>query len=171
MAGQHVRLRVFFDGRVFEAHPLTICNAPPSITNFKDGRGLMLAARVCGDWTSSLNALARSELAEDKLGFLRGTGEQLSEEEPAERTASVMIDGPYGGPAVDFATTCENVLLIAGGSGVTFTLGVLDDLVGRIATERRDSEAGCVMRTRRVRFVWCIRSYGTSLFDSTATND
>lgn len=28
--GQHVRLRVFFDGRLFESHPLTIMCAPPS---------------------------------------------------------------------------------------------------------------------------------------------
>ena len=67
----------------------------------------------------------------------------------------VMLDGPYGGCAIDLGSF-ERVLLVAGGSGVTFTLGLLDDLVGRIAKlGRHNGEI-----TRRVEFAWCVRSFG-----------
>lgn len=73
-----------------------------------------------------------------------------------------MIDGPYGGSSVDFGGM-ENVLLAGGGSGVTFILGVLDDLVGRIMKEREDGARGKGrMKTKRIQFVWCIKQYGGS---------
>jgi ferric-chelate reductase len=67
----------------------------------------------------------------------------------------VTIDGPYGGCSLDLGEY-ENVLLAAGGAGVTFTLGLLDDLVGRIVRHQR----GRGERTRRIEFAWAIRSYG-----------
>lgn len=67
----------------------------------------------------------------------------------------VMLDGPYGGCAIDLGA-CECVLLVSGGSGVTFALGLLDDLVGRcVKLGRRNGEV-----TTRVEFAWCIRSFG-----------
>ncbi|KAG8907768.1 hypothetical protein FRB99_002267 [Tulasnella sp. 403] len=197
IAGQHVRLRVFFKGYLLESHPLSICNAPPSITNFKASNfgkspttkeaslgmrlgegGILLAAKNCGDWSAALNALARSDLPEDKgalMSLLRSTrqsdGEFQSEQTHADveddhlnyAAVNVMIDGPYGGSSVDFAA-CENVVMISGGSGVTFALGLLDDLVGRIANERRDGQrplGQSLTTTRRVLFVWCVKSYGS----------
>ncbi|KAJ7925707.1 hypothetical protein B0H13DRAFT_2654226 [Mycena leptocephala] len=44
------------------------------------------------------------------------------------RCAYLILEGPYGTP---WAGNFERVLLFAGGSGATFTLGVLDELVGR----------------------------------------
>jgi ferredoxin-NADP reductase len=48
------------------------------------------------------------------------------------------------------------VLFLAGGSGVTSTLGQLDDLVGRWV------RGGHVKRdhTRQVEWVWCVRDAG-----------
>lgn len=68
----------------------------------------------------------------------------------------VMIDGPYGGISFDLGRY-EHVLLVAGGAGITFTLGVLDDLVGRIVNGRQGGE-----RTKKVQFAWCVRSFGQS---------
>ena len=53
---------MFFNGRLFESHPLTIANAPPS-TSILGSRSLTLAARVRGDWTRALNAFAQDEQA------------------------------------------------------------------------------------------------------------
>ena len=39
-----------------------------------------------------------------------------------------MIDGPYGGSTID-ASAFETVLFVSGGSGRTFTMGLLDELV------------------------------------------
>ena len=69
----------------------------------------------------------------------------------------VMLDGPYGGPTIDIGQY-ERVLLIAGGSGVTFTLALLDEIVGRITHGgRAGGEA-----TKTIQFVWYIRSWGGS---------
>ena len=67
-----------------------------------------------------------------------------------------MLDGPYGGCSVDLGQY-ESVLLVAGGSGATFTLGLLDDIVARcVKLGRAHGE-----KTRRIEFAWCVRSYGT----------
>jgi hypothetical protein len=51
------------------------------------------------------------------------------------------------------------VLLFAGGSGVTFMLSVLNELVGRcMRVGRRDGE-----KTQRVVWCWCVRSFGGSV--------
>lgn len=118
----------------------------------------MLAARNCGDWSGALNALALSDLPEDQ-GADQAALMHGETDFKVERRVSVMIDGPYGGSSVDFAG-CENVLMISGGSGVTFALGLLDDLVGRIANERRLGKTTGSTRTRKITFVWCVRSFG-----------
>ena len=125
---------------MFQSHPFTIINAPsfvsclPSNTN----TGITLAAKDVGDWTNALNALAKS-------------GEKGTE------CVTVMVDGPYGGLTVDLGEF-EHVLLVAGGTGITFTLSVLDDLVGRIIKLGRSRGE----RTTKIEFVWYMRSYGKS---------
>lgn len=140
VAGQHVQLRVFFNSRFHESHSLTITNAPSSISALGDAHpgGITLGARVCGDWTRELNAFA-----------------QNGEKSNGIEHVSVLLDGPYGGPSLDYGAY-ESVLLVAGGSGVTFTLGVLDDLVGRVVKLGRPNGE----RTRRITFAWYIRSFG-----------
>ena len=66
-----------------------------------------------------------------------------------------MIDGPYGGCSIDLGEY-ESVLLFSGGSGVTFALGMLEDIVGRVV--RLGREGGEM--TKRIEFAWCIRSFG-----------
>ncbi|KAH9994986.1 iron reductase [Russula compacta] len=144
-AGQHVQLRIFFEGRVFESHPLTIANAPTSVSCVAN-RSIILGARVAGDWTRALNRYASTEQG-------RIAQENDEKVDAIQVPVHVMIDGPYGGCRLDLGEY-ENVLLAAGGAGVTFTLGLLDDLVGRIVRhQRRRGE-----RTRRVEFAWVIRS-------------
>lgn len=77
-------------------------------------------------------------------------------------SVQVMFDGAYGGCSIDLGEY-ESVLLVAGGSGATFTIGMLDDIVGRcVKLGRRNGE-----KTRRIEFVWCIRSFGKqSLHDA-----
>ena len=48
------------------------------------------------------------------------------------------------------------ILSVAGGSGATLTLGLLDDIVGRcIKLDHRGGEG-----TRRIEFAGCVRSFG-----------
>ncbi|KAG9128299.1 hypothetical protein FRC07_001234 [Ceratobasidium sp. 392] len=141
MAGQHVRLRVFFDGRPFESHPLTILNADLATTvlprSSPTSTGITLGARAVGDWSRALNRLA----SENASG--------------GDVRVSAMLDGPYGGLSLDLGDF-ESVLLVAGGSGATFTLGVLDDIVGRVVRHSRAKGE----KTRHIKYAWFIKSYG-----------
>jgi hypothetical protein len=105
---------------------------------------MLLGARTVGNWTRALNEFARAKEREEQKG--------------EEKFAMVMIDGPYGGISFDLGRY-DSVLLVAGGTGATFTMGVLDDLVGRIVRcGRRDGE-----RTTKIQFTWYIRSFGASV--------
>lgn len=146
-------------------------NAPNSTTclassssSTETGRGIILGARVLGDWTRALNTYAENEgkalLAKDSMWIpekKKSDGDSEIDQPTVlpQVPVQVMLDGPYGGCSIDLGEY-ETVLLIAGGSGATFTLGLLDDIVGRcIRLGRSKGE-----KTRRIEFVWCIRSYG-----------
>lgn len=122
-----------------------------------------------GDWTRALNEYARTQ--GEQLALLPPLplpASSPSSSAPQEAQADsdsqkptglqpipvqVMFDGPYGGCELDLPAY-ERVLLVAGGSGATFALGVLDELVARSCL------AGDGV-TQRVDFVWCVRSFGS----------
>ncbi|KAI5992847.1 hypothetical protein EDC04DRAFT_2807600 [Pisolithus marmoratus] len=111
---------------------------------------MILAARVKGDWTRELNAYAHNE-----QDFPISASEKRDSDQRVDVPVHVMIDGPYGGSSVDLGQY-EIVLLVAGGSGATFTPGLLDDIVYRcVKAGRPDGE-----RTTRTEFAWCIKSLG-----------
>ncbi|KAL7421724.1 hypothetical protein Q5752_003495 [Cryptotrichosporon argae] len=142
---QHVFLRVFAGPGIFESHPFTITNAPPSSAGAP--RGIILYAKVAGDWTRRLHALARAgaglvatdfdwtidgacegeryEMA-DRERLIKGDAKDGLDHPGARVT--VMLDGPYGGLTMDLGDY-ESVLLVAGGSGVTYALGAIEEAV------------------------------------------
>ncbi|KAF8202804.1 hypothetical protein K438DRAFT_1581076 [Mycena galopus ATCC 62051] len=167
LAGQHVQLRALIGARAWEAHPLSICCAEEGVTCLRapDGGpiGMLLAARACGDWSRALHdfATAPKRVLDTKIKE-NFTPSSASDDALPGRKAHLILEGPYGGPSLH-APSFERVLLFAGGSGVTFTLRVLDDLVGRCARlGRRDG--GEVIKTRRVVWCWCVRSFGACPF-------
>lgn len=115
-------------------------------------RTIVLGARLAGDWTRALHNYASME--QGRIAVYND--EKI---ESVRVPVYVTIDGPYGGCSLDLGEY-ENVLLTAGGAGVTFILGLLDDIVGRIVRHQR----GRGERTRRIEFAWAIRSYGEYLF-------
>jgi len=115
-------------------------------------RTLTLGSRAVGDWSRALHAYAQRE-----NDLILGTVET---EKPRNGQTvgvpvQVMIDGPYGGCSIDLGEY-ESVLLFSGGSGVTFALGMLDDIVGKVVRLGRKGHE----RTKRIEFAWCIRSFG-----------
>ena len=84
--------------------------------------------------------------------------ESNSELDP-EVPVQVMIDGPYGGCSLDLGEY-ESILLFSGGGGATFTIGLLDDIVGRCVRLRRAGGE----KTQRIEFAWCIQSFGEFSF-------
>ncbi|KAF8147881.1 ferric reductase like transmembrane component-domain-containing protein [Crassisporium funariophilum] len=170
VGGQHIRLRVFFSGRVFESHPLTIFSATPDISCISSlPQGISLGARVSGDWTRALNKYAT--LAGSQITDLEECNDPTMEKEAKSKSSvevpvQVMIEGPYGGSSVDLGNY-ETALLFAGGSGITFTLGLLDDIVGRCVRKGRMNGE----KTKRIEFAWCVRSFGSIEWFSSALMD
>ena len=97
---------MFFSGRVFESHPLTIMSAPPRTSCFSD-RSLLLGARVNGDWTRALNNYVREAAAQHSVSVIPSeppisSGDVIEEirsktetekipQEPAEATRRVDL--------------------------------------------------------------------------------
>jgi hypothetical protein len=124
--------------------------------------GIILGARVMGDWTKALNEYAlREGNGIQSLASSSSTSGSLPQG-PIPVPVQVMFDGPYGGCKLDLPSF-ERVLLVAGGSGVTFAVGVLDELVAACclseAKGKEKEKAG--VRTEKVDFVWCTKSFGT----------
>jgi ferric-chelate reductase len=141
---------------VFESHPLSIFSAPPDISCITSiPPGISLGARAIGDWSRALNLFANKGVAE-----LRAVSQEKHADNPLEVPIQVMLDGPYGGCSVDLGGY-ETAVLIAGGAGITFTLGLLDDIVGRCVRQGRKNGE----RTRRIEFAWCVRSFGECCLD------
>ena len=115
-------------------------------------RTLTLGSRAIGDWSRALHAYAQRE---KDLTLSALETEKLRDDQYIGVPVQVMIDGPYGGCSIDLGEY-ESVLLLSGGSGVTFTLGMLDDIVGRVVKLGRKGGE----RTKRIEFAWCIRSFG-----------
>jgi len=60
------------------------------------------------------------------------------------------IDGPYGA-VPDFARTADKIILVAGGSGASFTFGLALDIIRKIGDSRIFS----------IEFIWAVKDQGT----------
>jgi len=130
---QHINVRVLRGAGIFESHPFTITNAPPSDLSGSQ-RGIVLYAKIAGDWTRRLHRMACEtslEIGDDyeeREAFIKAESEGKlapGADHPGRRV-TVMIDGPYGGLKLDLASY-DTVLVVAGGSGVTFLLGTIEE--------------------------------------------
>ncbi|CAE6503102.1 unnamed protein product [Rhizoctonia solani] len=155
VAGQHVRIRVLsFGVGLFgwaECHPFTIANSPSDVPE-----GLTLVCKRAGDWTSALYRMANTK--------------SNSEE---HRSAYVLIEGPYGkfehfgrasrcvercltplvpflgGPGNALFASFSGVMLVLGGSGITFGTSVLEDIIAK--------KASGAARAMCINFVWAVQ--------------
>jgi predicted ferric reductase len=134
-AGQHVRIRIIGLGLLSaECHPFTIANAPDT------PGGMVLMVKAAGDWTSRLYETASSG----------GHATQLQAESGVwRRKAKVIIEGPYGGLGNTLSPAFSSVVLVAGGSGISHSLGIAEDLINR-------SPSG-VVSTRTIDLIWVVR--------------
>jgi predicted ferric reductase len=68
------------------------------------------------------------------------------------KSLRASVDGPYGA-IPDFASTADKVILIAGGSGASFTFGVALDAIKRLPASSNTT----------IDFVWTVREEGMRL--------
>ncbi|EIW75935.1 hypothetical protein CONPUDRAFT_85160 [Coniophora puteana RWD-64-598 SS2] len=114
-AGQHVRLRVL-DGAMgwfgwSEVHPFTVASVA------RTPEGMVLMCKKAGRWTQALYGVAAAE---------RYGGEGGKE---VGRDVRVMVEGPYGGVGNTVVGSYSGAMIVVGGSGVTFALSAVQDLV------------------------------------------
>ncbi|KAH9918068.1 incomplete iron reductase [Fomitopsis serialis] len=133
-AGQHVRIRVLSSGMGLlgwmESHPFTIA----SVSKHPNEEGLVLMVKKAGDWTAKLFDVAQRTEYREVGG--------------PTRNIKVMLNGPYGGPGHAIVTSFSGAMLVAGGSGITYALSTVQELVSKGAEG--------ASRTRVVELVWCI---------------
>jgi ferric-chelate reductase len=136
--GQHVLLCLPRLG-LGQSHPATIASIPSSHDN-----DLVFFLRAHRGFTNRVLTKAASASTESLLEKRDATTQSTTNE-----TLNAFIDGPYGGSQSDFAAF-DTAVLIAGSTGVTFTLPILLDLAQRAQNNR--------LPIRRVVFIWMIKS-------------
>jgi len=134
-AGQHVRLRVLSSGMGplgwTEVHPFTIASV--------GGDGMVLMCKKtgkAGSWTSKLYDMA--------------TGSASPEKAVTSTKAKVIIEGPYGGIGHTMMDKYSGALFICGGSGITFALAAMQELIQKDIAGR-----SCV---KTLELVWCVQN-------------
>ena len=136
--GQHVFLCIPKLG-FSQSHPATIASIPSSHNNeliffLKAHKGFTRRLLTNATTSSTETLLDKSELP-------------VTEAEAEKFTA--LIDGPYGSSYSDFAAF-DTTILIAGSTGVTFTLPILLDIAHRASINR--------LPVRSIIFIWMIKS-------------
>jgi len=131
-AGQHIRLRVLSMGLGWfgwaEVHPFTIASVS------RGQEGIVLICKRTGTWTKGLFEIA-------KLGG-RVDGE-------IGQKVKVVVEGPYGGPGHRVFSSFSAAVVVAGGTGITFALSVIQDLM------RKDLNAES--RVKILELIWVIQ--------------
>jgi len=135
-AGQHVRLRVLSSGMGplgwAEVHPFTIASV--------GGDGMVLMCKKAGSWTSKLYDMATGSASPEKGGVIGAK-------------AKVIIEGPYGGIGHTMMDKYSGALFVCGGSGITFGLAAMQELIQKDIAGR-----SCV---KALELVWCVQNPGS----------
>ncbi|KAI0769659.1 ferric reductase NAD binding domain-containing protein [Trametes elegans] len=128
--GQHFFVRFLDLGiHVASSHPFTVATLPSRRAETKESGNLIeIYARVHGGITSRLATLCR---------------------DGSMRASRVLLDGPYGGVERNLGVY-DRVLLLAGGSGVTFVVPLFLDILRRAL----EGKFTC----RKVHLVWAVRT-------------
>lgn len=160
--GQHFLIKIPSISR-FTTHPFTCASVCDYESPTDEGRLIVMLVRARNGWTQDLwNLVARM------------TAKQSSSDFPAVGDLPkrgvllrAYVDGPFGSSIRARWSTHSTVLIIAGGSGVSFGLSVLQYICmclagrdGRSLGGRSGGWGKKSFQTQRIRFVWLIREYG-----------
>ena len=124
---------------IAQSHPATIASTPSSHNN-----DLVFILREHNGFTKQISKAA---------GFSNNapSGSKEMSHIPAVATEShvALVDGPYGASHSDFAAF-DTTILVAGSTGVTFSLAILLDLAARASVRK--------LPLRKLIFVWAMRT-------------
>ncbi|KAI0403996.1 ferric reductase like transmembrane component-domain-containing protein [Xylaria palmicola] len=123
--GQHFYL-CFAESSIWQSHPFTPLNLPQTRNGSVTHSYIFRAKK--GE-TKKVAEIALRKLAESP-----------------KATTPVILTGPYGESIAETLMPEDNVLCVAGGTGITYVLPVLLDLIQKPA-----------VRDRRIQLIWAIR--------------
>ncbi|ETN43145.1 uncharacterized protein HMPREF1541_02303 [Cyphellophora europaea CBS 101466] len=145
--GQHFYL-CFPESSIWQSHPFTPLSLP-SLGGGNEGQRHSYVFRAKGGETRKIAELARA-----KLAAAADTAESSDKSRKATRAATtpVILQGPYGtGHVAELQDAPDmNVLLVAGGTGVTFVLPVLFYLMTLPVPVDAPKD-------RKIELVWAVR--------------
>jgi len=148
--GSHMLLSIPTHG-LGQSHPATILSTPTShngdlVFILKSHKGFTnrILTSTRSRTTSLLPQTEKEATSDNKQQ------QQQQQQEPH----LTLLDGPYGGTHADFCAF-DTVLLIAGSTGVTFTLAILLDIAFRAGGGGDDR--GRKIPVRRIDFIWVIK--------------
>ena len=140
-AGQHIRLRVLRGRRGWQSHPYTIAGTASD----SDEGTILVYAKGVGAWSRALRDPHPDSLPKptSPISFTskrHSLTKAISDEKISMGTA--LVEGPYGF-SYNVLADHDSVLLIAGGSGITYALSYLEhikpDMAATLIWAVRDS--------------------------------
>lgn len=158
--GQHVFLSIPAV-RLFEAHPYTIVSIDDRAKGIAPLGGNAALKRQGSEIVMLIRAQKGfSKALWDHVGKARK--EKESRGAGAQECAKginlrALVSWPLGSSARVSWDSYESLLIVCGGTGVTFGMSVLEYTCRRMA--RRENDGG-KYKTTRVRFVWILREFG-----------
>ncbi|KAH9000461.1 hypothetical protein EDB92DRAFT_1940194 [Lactarius akahatsu] len=127
-AGQHVRIRVTGDTWFSWLATWFVGHARPfTIATGSNSGGMLLVIKARGAWTRKLLRIAAAGSAAGKSADAEGGCD-------GAREVRIIVEGPYSGPGYTLYTAYSGVVLVAGGSGISYVTGVLDDILQKHAS-------------------------------------
>ncbi|KAI0780844.1 hypothetical protein BD413DRAFT_463706 [Trametes elegans] len=163
--GQHFLISVPSITR-FTTHPFTAASICDEQNPLPDGRVLVFLIRAKNGWTKDLW---------DTVALMTAQGQHFQKGESVPRCEiprrgvllRACVDGPYGSSARASWGDYSSILIVAGGSGVSYALSVLQYVClclagreGRFLGGKGGGVGKPGYKTTRVRFVWLVREFG-----------
>ena len=181
LSGRTIRLRVVTPGRLtwapgqhfllcipslskFASHPFTCASVCDKQKLGGDGRTIMFLIRAKNGWTKDLWTTVVGLLAH---GQRHAVGE-VPEGTILPTTGVLLktwVDGPFGSPVRTNWGVYSTAVIIAGGSGASFAISVLEYICLCMAGRDGRSLGGTMGRkdsfsVQRIRFIWILRDFG-----------
>ncbi|KAF6765235.1 ferric reductase like transmembrane component-domain-containing protein [Ephemerocybe angulata] len=161
--GQHFLINVPAISR-FTSHPFTCVSDPQDITPGEDRSQLVFLIRAKTGWTKDLWDTVASQSTKGTVWSDQDPNTcHTPTTFPLPAFGLVMkmnVDGPFGSSIRIPWEHYSSVLLVVGGSGVTFGLSILEHVSRLIAEQDISPEPEGGLALRRVRFIWLIRDFG-----------
>ena len=192
LAGRTIRLRVVTPGRLtwapgqhflicipslskLASHPFTCASVCDKQNLGSDGRTILFLIRAKNGWTKDLWTTVVGLLAHGQ----RHPAGEVPEGTVLPTTGILLkawVDGPFGSPVRTNWGVYSTAVIVAGGSGASFAISVLEYLCLCMAGRDGRSLGGTMGRkdsfsVRRIRFIWILRDFGELMSVRAPTKD